>query len=233
MKIFHNIARHALKLGKFLGSLAGWFVFFFWGFQALQKFLSRPVSSSISVTNGDDGLSNLIFPAITICPRNFRIHLESILFYTEDKRCSLPYATFYEFLSQCTSSGTSSKTTTTTTTTTTGFGDLFGGYDDEIPSKDFESVMEFMNVTKVEVSEMIREFQYGDEIRISISGLSESSRKEYLNSIWIPTFDAINGPCYTFDPARQNISLLASGTKVGGEIRPQEIYIQFSVRLNL
>ena len=158
MKIFHRVALHALKLGKFLGSLACWFVFFFWGFQALQKFLSRPVSSSITVINGDDGLSNLIFPAITICAENLKYHLIAILRRENDKRCLSTRCSFgySDCLSACIEFGSRSKTTTTTTTTTTeninAWGNLFDydyGNDQEETIRSIDTVKEFLNLSRI------------------------------------------------------------------------------------
>ena len=66
-----STAKSFLRLGRFLGSLICWIVFSFWASQGVEKYLSNPVSSSISFTNGDDGLENLNYPAITICASGY------------------------------------------------------------------------------------------------------------------------------------------------------------------
>ena len=129
MKVCGKTVKRALKLAKILGTLVCWIVFAFWGIQALQKFLSRPISSSISVINGDDGLSNLIYPAITICTDNVHNHFHKILYYGDVQRCeSNQYVTYDRFLSGCLVGYVNEFTTTSSTTTTWG---LFGGYDYE------------------------------------------------------------------------------------------------------
>ena len=129
MKVCGKTVKRALKLAKILGTLVCWIVFAFWGIQALQKFLSRPISSSISVINGDDGLSNLIYPAITICTDNVHNHFHKILYYGDVQRCdSASYTSYNKFLSGCLVGYVNEVTTTSSTTTTWG---LFGGYDYE------------------------------------------------------------------------------------------------------
>ena len=249
MKVFGRTARNALQLSKVLASFGCWFVFFYWGFQAFQKFLARPVSSSISVKNGDDGLSNLIFPALTICPENFHVHLATLMNPNKTQYSPFcgtqeyPYGS-YDFgksLKKCVSFGkvrpTTSTTTTTTSTTTYneygGFGDWFFGDDDEPEIKvvRFETVEDFMNATNLEIFDIIREFKYGSEIIVSKVTYSENERKERLKSLWIRTFDDSKGPCFTFDPFKQNVSLLSSSSdSVSNEVNRQQIFIEFSVR---
>ena len=137
MKVCNDYAKRVLKLAKILGTLVCCIVFVFWGLQAIQKFLSRPISSSISVINGDDGLSNLIFPAITICTENLQVHLNAILYFGDVKRCvyhAYNYHDYY-YLAQCISSeyGSEFTTTSTTTTTTSTTEDYYGGglFDDD------------------------------------------------------------------------------------------------------
>ena len=166
MKVCGKTVKRALKLAKILGTLVCWIVFAFWGIQALQKFLSRPISSSISVINGDDGLSNLIYPAITICTDNVHNHFHKILYYGDVQRCeSNQYVTYNEFLSGCLVGYVNEFTTTSSTTTTWG---LFGGYDYEGETFVlFDTVEEFLNASKVEVFDWIRSFHYGEEIIVT------------------------------------------------------------------
>ena len=82
-----STAKSFLRLGRFLGSLICWIVFSFWASQGVGKYLSNPVSSSISFTNGDDGLENLNYPAITICASGYIKYLNKILVW-ENQRCT-------------------------------------------------------------------------------------------------------------------------------------------------
>ena len=252
MKVVGQTARNALQLTKVLSTLGCWFVFFYWGFQAFQKFLARPVSSSISVTNGDDGLSNLIFPALTICTGNF-FHLENVLKPNKTKKS--PYCKtncnglgiyYQDYLKCCTTFGKvrpKPSTTTTTTSTTFNDDDYFGGFGDIFDTDDedplaflpFDTAADFMKATKLEIFDIIREFKYGEEIVVTKTFLSEKERKTYLKSLWIPTFDDNTGPCYTFDPSKQNVPLLPSATENihnGNGVNRQQIFIEFSVRQN-
>ena len=221
-------ARCTLRIARLLGSLVCWIVFFFWGFQALQKFLLDPVSSSISVTNGDDGHGNLIFPAITICLRNFASHLQSILLDNDQRRCSVYVADYESFLDACISMGTSDSSTTTTTTTESfyGFGDWFD--EDEVNYELFETVEEFMNGTRVEIFDVIETFEFGSEFKVTRN--YEELRKQILKELWIPTFDKEMGPCFTFDPSRHNVSFMPISDRFGEPVR---IVIEFSVSFTL
>ena len=238
MKVCSDFAKRVLKLAKILGTLVCCIVFVFWGLQAIQKFLSRPISSSISVINGDDGLSKLIFPAITICTENLQVHLNAILYFGDVKRCvyhAYNYHDYY-YLAQCISSeyGSEFTTTSTTTTTTSTTEDYYGGglFDDdeeEDEEERFDTVDEFLNATKLEVFDWIRTFHYGQEIIVTKQS-GEAYRQEYMTSIWIPTFDHIYGPCFTFDPIKENISLLPSSYQENGvgKVVPTQIQLEFS-----
>ena len=82
-----------LKCCKNIGNLICWFVFIFWGMQALQKFNSNPVSSSISFTNGDDKHGNLQFPALTICLHNLGFYFEESL----ERHCPSHWIHYYYY----------------------------------------------------------------------------------------------------------------------------------------
>ena len=232
-----NTAKCFLRLGRLLGTLVCWVVFFFWASQAFQKFLSVPVSSSISYTNGDDGLGNLVYPAITICPTNFaekgenaQSYLTSLFIY-KNQHCQdvLPAITsFTEALLYCISNGEDQKTTTTTEDYSGGLGGLFGDYGDGVDytswdTELFPTIDDLLNATNLEVYDVIKSFKFGEAI--NDFGLSQ----ELLQSFWIKTFDQNSGPCFTFDPLKQNISSLPSGKYSKGNFWPTQIRIRFKV----
>ena len=72
MRFNQRLINCTLKLFKLLGSIVLWFVFLFWGFEATEKFLSRPISSSIRFITGDDNKGGYNLPAITICIQNYQ-----------------------------------------------------------------------------------------------------------------------------------------------------------------
>ena len=110
------LLKRIFVITKVLGTLVCWSVFFFWAFQALEKFISRPVSTSISVLNGDDGMGNLVYPAITICVSNLDDHLDQVLFYGDVKHCSFPGHNYYQYLAVCTSMANDGLNPSTSTT---------------------------------------------------------------------------------------------------------------------
>lgn len=179
-------AKSFLRLGKFFGSLICWIVFSFWASQAVEKFLSNPVSSSISFTNGDDGLENLNYPAISICAIGFTKYLNKIL-VTENQRCQSNLNNFADILrSNCLSMGTIDEKTTTTTEDYNGFGNLFGdggGYD-YWEADEFQTVEEALNRTQVKISDMIEEFHYGKQIGVSPQ-YDKDSQQEFWDNFWV------------------------------------------------
>ena len=187
--------------------------------QALQKFRSNPVSSSISFINGDDSRGRLQFPAMTICVTNFNRHLTKIMF-GDSKRCRVVGSIdgYYDLFKYCLDDQSTSNTTTTTTEVYYGFGDLFGDTDDDVYDV-FTNIDELMNFTDVEVYDVIKEFQFGGEINVN-RFFSETDRKAFLKELWIKTYDHESGPCFTFDPLIQNVSLIPAS---------QEVTINFAV----
>ena len=221
-------AKSFLRLGKFLGSLICWIVLSFWASQAVEKYLSNPVSSSISFTNGDDGLENLNYPAISICAIGFTKYLNKIL-VTENQRCQSNLNNFADILrSNCLSMGTIDEKTTTTTEDYNGFGNLFGdggGYD-YWEADEFQTVEEALNRTQVKISDMIEEFHYGKQIGVSPQ-YDKDSQQAFWDNFWVLTYDQRKGPCYTFDPYRNNVSLMSSGSDTFGTFEPTTIQIKF------
>ena len=73
---------------------------------------------------------------------------------------------------------------------------------------------------------MIGEFHYGKEIWVSPQ-YAQEIQEEFWDKYWIPTWDQMKGPCYTFDPYRNNISMMSSGSDTFGTFEPTTIAIKF------
>ena len=191
-----------LKCCKNIGNLICWFVFIFWGMQALQKFNSNPVSSSISFTNGDDKHGNLQFPALTICIDNLGFYFEESL----EQHCPSNWILYYyQIFEYC----IEEKVEESTTEPEDFFGLFDNPYDDYYEDYDkFATVDALMNFTNIEAYDIINKFIYGNDIRIGKGMSSDSKTKEYLNQFWIKTYEHEDGPCFTFDPGLQNVSMI-------------------------
>ena len=219
--------RFLLQVGKITCGLICWIVFFFWGFQAFRKFFSHPISSSITFQNGDDGLGNLTFPAITICVLNFNQYLNQILFKSIPRRCEVPSINdFSHALQRCISLGPPNPDLDTTEDYY-GFGHLFGNNDD-LDYDLFDSVDEFMNASRIEIFDLIKTFEFGKEIIIT-KNLGHL-REPLLAELWIKSFDSRLGPCFTFDPDRHNATFLSSGTDISGQFEAQKAYLELQFR---
>ena len=178
--------------------------------QALQKFYSKPVSSTISFTNGDDKHGNMQFPAITICIINFSSFFEKKL----DEYCPSNWIqNYHDIFEYCLEDKLETLTTTEGSTTLNLFGNTYEDYYDNYEK--FQSVESLMNFTNIEVYDIIDTFHYGEDIQVMPNAaLTDSLRQEYLKQFWIKTYDHEYGPCFTFDPGMQNVSWLQAKQNV-------------------
>ena len=215
------------KVLKIICCIICWFVFFYWGLQAFQKFFSHPISTSITFKNGDDGLGNLNFPAITVCVLNYHQYLSEFLFKNMRKCEAHSINDFSHALQSCISLGPSTNEGSGTTEDYYGFGNLFDN-DNQDTFDLFDTVDEFMNATKIQIYDLIQTFEYGKAIKIT-KNLGNELRKELLTDMWILSYDSRFGPCFTFDPERQNATFLSSGTDISGKFEAQKVYLEFQV----
>ena len=112
------ITKCTFKIIKFVGGLSLWFIFIFWGFEATQKILSKPISSNVAFIKGDDNKGHFQLPAITICDDN----VGDFVFDRLKKvgKCQLPdwrNNGLDEMIKRCVDWGADSSTTSTTTGT--------------------------------------------------------------------------------------------------------------------
>ena len=195
--------RRFFKCCKYIGTIICWFVFAFWGTQALQKFNSKPVSSSISFINGDDKNGNLQFPALTICIDTLQFHFEKSL----EQHCPSHWIQeYFNIFEYCVAEEKAEESTSTTEEYNNLFGNPYDDYNEDYDK--FATVDALMNFTNIEAYDIINKFIYGNDIQISKGMLSESVRHDYLSRVWIKTYEHQYGPCFTFDPGLQNVSLI-------------------------
>ena len=109
--------------------------------QALQKFNSNPVSSSISFINGDDKHGNLQFPALTICLDNLAKNFEKSL----EQNCPSHWIQdYYQIFEYCIEEKVEKSTTEES------FSLFDNPYDDYYEDYDkfatFDALMNFTNI---------------------------------------------------------------------------------------
>ena len=92
----------------------------------------------------------------------------------------------------------------TETTTSEVFGNLFQNDQPTVKPDKFTNIEEVLNATKIEISDILRLFEFGTEVIIS-ENLGKSERKESLEEYWIESIWPSKGFCYTFDAKLQNL----------------------------
>ena len=96
------------------------------GFQAVQKYFSKPVSTTIAYRFGDDGNGNIRFPAVTICLRKY-LHFSSA--QPDLETCASSFGkknhAFEETLKCFRQDDPDNESTTTKESGDSGFPDLF------------------------------------------------------------------------------------------------------------
>ena len=123
--------KRVIKYFKVLAGLALLLSTAFCNSRATFKYLSKPVSTSISFTHGDDDEGNIRFPAVTICNTELQ-HLIKYVYkelkekycYCNGNRCT---GDFYMLFDAC---RYDKDLSVSTTSTTSAYGGLFGGYTD-------------------------------------------------------------------------------------------------------
>ena len=201
-----HLSRCGLRLLRFVGNLSLWCVFIFWGFEAIEKFVSRPTSSSVAFTYGDDNRGRFRMPTITICLKKY----ETLIYYRLKAagKCfgSNGYVydfnnVFHEYVSACLES-------TQSTTSTTTEGGFFGIFDTEQPTiTKFSTMKELLDVLHIEMTDILHSFSMGN----FKTGTSLSERKWWFKQLWVPAFDLTRGQCFTFDPSLSNLTWVEKG----------------------
>ena len=178
-------------------------IFMYWSISAIKKYISVPISSTVTYKFGDDGYGNINFPVITICLDSFkRIALSGM-----SNNCSMGWRridNFHDALRFCTYDSTQSRTQTTTTECEGLFGCMFSE-DEEVSYSLFKKIEDLINASKtLNIMDILDTFQFGDgKDKISVNhNLGSDLRYEYLKKYWEPTLHYQRGFCYTFDPSK-------------------------------
>ena len=138
------------------------------------------------------------FPAITICMDNFGfLQRKNFSLY---QKCDVGVTKFIQALQQCLENEYE-------TMATTEPSDIFGGMfnKDEDEYQKFTNLEDFMDATRfLKIHEMIKKFEFGDQIIIDPMILTNEDREYFLRENWIETIHYQDGICYTFDYSDQN-----------------------------
>ena len=197
--------------------------------QALAKFNSQPISSSVNFWIGDDNLGNFELPAVTICLGRFSYITQQPSWTS---KCQYEPKTFLNALRVCTDLSTKNGYEATTTSTTSS-GDLFGNiFDNDYydTKESFENVNDFLNASYFGIDDMIKFFRLGNKILVSPT-LKDNERRVYLKELFKEFVHFNKGFCHTFDPAVQNLSrvpiYVAETATDDGEL----VYIEFDFQV--
>ena len=151
---------------KILSLLAFTIIFLYWSIAAIIKFKSKPTTSSISYTFGDDGHGHYEFPAITICLPSFNWITKSP--NGMQKKCSrtrwsLSSPWFYKALMMCT----------------------FPPKKPQI--KPFKKIEDFLNISNMlEITDILRFSRFGKIF-------PKNSKGEELKKVWLPSLNFKKG----------------------------------------
>ena len=170
----------------------------YWAEAAICKYLSKPVSSTVSVKYGDDGKGNIRFPTITICLDSFRRITQSKNgMYS---KCSNEAWTFHGALASCTADQAYGSTPSLETSTSAYNPFAIFDYDYETKVDKFQDIKDFLNVSNlIKVETFLEAFSFGDDIKIK-NDINHNEKKELLNKFWKPILHYQQGFCYSFEP---------------------------------
>lgn len=202
-----KIADVFISLIKAISVLALTTIFMYWSILAIKKYISVPISSTVTYKFGDDGYGNIVFPAITICLDLFK----RIVFSGMSYNCSDNYLNtlnFHNALESCTYDSTQSQIQTTTEC-----GGIFGCMftEDEEINYPFKNLEDLINASKtLDITDILPAFRFGNsngfgygKDKIVVSRYMDSdSRHESLKMYWEPTLHYEKGFCYTFESSK-------------------------------
>ena len=155
---------------KILSLLTFTIIFLYWSITAMLKFLSKPTTSSISYTFGDDGQGYYEFPAITICLNSFRWITQSP--NGMEKNCSRipPINTFEAALRNCTSPTTQHQI------------------------NPFEKIEDFLQISNMmQITDILRYFSFGNVQGNVYRLLNTQEGWDEMKKIWLPSLNFKKG----------------------------------------
>ena len=207
----------ALKYSSVIGFLT---IFGYWSFKAVEKYLAKPISSSVSYTFGDDGTGHIgyylifkkwgiefdnncfaEFPAITICLDEFGILADGesgpLKNNCSNGNLKARPKEFYEALMFCLKDNILLEKPTATEETL--FGNLFDTHEEEDVAK-YSSIKEFLEAVKIKIDEILYEFHFGSYINLDQDNMAFEGGRDLLRAYWLTELHYQYGFCYTFDP---------------------------------
>ena len=219
-----KLTKHVFKLLRFIGNVALWSIFLFWGFESMEKFMSSPTSSSVSFINGDDNNGNFAMPAVTICLRS---HRDWMKFKTRQVEKCVDLGTagadafnhkndFSVNLKDCLVSNIYSEISSNESSSTTEysiFDNLFGTEKPII--ENFVTLKEYVDVIHLHIQDILYSFSFAN---FDLYNMPSTDREHFLQTFWIPTFHEKHGQCFTFDPMKNHFNL-TSDPKMSIEFR--------------
>lgn len=200
-KAFHGCIKSVSRVARLLGTVALALTFTFWGHQAIVKFISKPISTKVYFRNGDDGLGNIQFPAVSVCLSDYAHFQRRFQAELLDHRCHAGLAGINSFRT-VTALCYGKDVMTSTTTEGEGFGDLFG--EPETTVVPFDDMHQLIEETSLNKSDMIFWYKLGREHELHWS----EHKEDFIEEDWHTSIDETYGKCFTFDPKRLNISMI-------------------------
>ena len=197
--IIKNFIHSFVQLLTALSTLGFFIIFAYWSMLAIHKYKSKPITSSVSYTYGDDGNGLIEFPTVTICLDSFhRLGLSQKGFFYN---CDPSPPRFIDVLAYCIDSRMES---------TTEYSSIYEGLFDEgdyyaDKFQKFTNLDDLINKAKfLEITDILVTFYFGNTIIVPHE-LDSESKAEILNKFWIPTMHYELGLCYTFEPKQHGL----------------------------
>ena len=173
-------------------------IFMYWSIAAVTKYMSVPITSTVSYKFGDDGHGSIVFPTVTICLESFKWIVKS---QGMNSRCMTEnFDNFYDALLWCTYDSRESPKTTTEYSL---IGNLFDEPNVD-PINKFKKLQDFLNASEMlDITDILRGFKFGYRHHkiLSTDGiLSKNTREKRLKEWWKPIIHFEKGLCYSFEP---------------------------------
>ena len=188
---------------RILGTAVCFIVFLLWAKLAAEKLVSKPISSTITYKNGDDGKGLIEHPIVTICPANLKYFTlmdgpESIF----DNHCSCGFSLFTAIVCQSRDYVWGNI-----------FKDCFG-------KNGFKSVNDSTKKLDFQIGWLVRYLKYGKQYRIPknyVTAIVGGSKEK--KAAFHQFFHESYGTCWSFDSANE----------IKPFVDPEEMTIEFRV----
>ena len=201
-----SLLKVLLKYSRLVGTIVCMATFLLWSKKATEKLISKPIGSSISYKDGDDGNGMIKFPIVTFCPQSLRYFTLSPDF---DEFCSCG-TSFFQVLLGCTKDYQWAKV----------YKDCYG------QSNGFTTIDNSTQKLQIKIYPFLRSVSFGKyhlpKSLLDFFGLPLDTKKleqELLQSVH-QSFHQRFGTCYSFDIGEQMDSL----------VEPQKLSFTFTTQ---